>query len=486
MADALPQRIHFVGIGGIGMSGLARLLLEEGHQVSGSDLQSNNLTTELAALGATVYQGHDPSNVGEAELVVATPAAHSSNPELQEATQRAIPILKRGELLGKLMEGKRGIAIAGSHGKTTTTALIGWILTQAGLDPTVVVGGEVPELGGNVRRGAGDFFVAEADEYDAAFLSLHPEVAVVTNIEAEHLDFYKDFASVVEAFRSFLKGVIPSGHVVFCLDDPAAAGLQSSQAGEAGAKLNTKHQQEGGARLTRQVPAQSFLSYGLHPQAHWRAVDLKPNSAGGHDFTVRVGNRSRGRFSLQIPGQHNVSNALAALAATSTSGVDPSRARDALATFTGVKRRFQVLGTIRGITIIDDYAHHPSEVRATLAAARTRYPDRRILTVFQPHTYSRIKLLQPLYTDAFQDASVLWVTDIYAAREDNSWEISGQDLVNSIDHCDKYYVKELADATDAVQAAAQPGDVVLVMGAGDSYKVAQALVDRLEKANDLA
>lgn len=478
---SVPRRVHFVGIGGIGMSGLARLLLEAGHQVTGSDLQTNSLTEALTRLGATVYQGHKAEYLGDAELVVATPAARPDNPELRAARSKSIPVLKRGEFLGQLMEGKRGIAVAGSHGKSTTTALIGWILVQAGLDPTVVVGGEVPELGGNVRRGSGPFFVAEADEFDGAFLSLRPEIAVVTNIEPEHLDYYQTFPRVIEAFQRFLQGVPPSGHIIYCLDDPATAGLQSAKTSSTQAKLNSKNHQGGGDRLMGQVRARSLISYGFHPQAQWRAVDLHSNAAGGADFIAHLDKSSLGSFSLRIPGRHNVTNALAALAATRLAGAEVATIREALASFNGVKRRFQVLGQIGGITIIDDYAHHPSEVRATLAAARSRYPNQRVICVFQPHTYSRVKLLQPLFTNAFDDATAVWVTEIYAAREDNTWAISGEDLVESLNHPQATFVPTLSAAADAVRAALIPGDVVVVMGAGDSYKVAEDLVRRLEK-----
>ncbi len=474
-----PMRVHFVGIGGIGMSALAHILLNEGCEVSGSDLQESDLTRKLVQRGATVHRGHLPEQVGAAELVVVTSAAHQDNPEVVAAHARGVPIIKRAELLGRLMRGKRGVGVAGSHGKTTTTALLACALVEAGLDPTVVVGGEVPELGGNARSGNGRLFVAEADEFDASFLHLRPEVAVVTNIEAEHLDYYKDLPGVVKAFGMFLLGVPAHGHIVFCLDDPILASLQSDRDRPSGSKLNDTESARLGTLLTGALQVESRISFGFHPAARWRAERLRTNAKGGIDFTVLADGAVAAEFSLRIPGRHNVSNALGVIAAAQVFGVEVGVLQRVLNGFGGVKRRFQLLGEAMGVTVIDDYAHHPSEVRATLAAARNRFGNRRIRCVFQPHTYSRTKLLEAEYRNAFNDAHAVSITEVYAAREENSWGASGAALAASLDHPLVRFAPELDDAVDHELRSLQPEDVLVVMGAGDVYKVGERVLAEL-------
>ena len=477
----LPLLVHFVGIGGIGMSALARILLDEGRRVSGSDLQENSFTQELARRGATIYRGHQPDHVAGAELVVITAAAREDNPEVQEARRRGIAVLKRAELLGQMMRYTRGIAVAGTHGKTTTSSLIGYTLVEAGLDPTVIVGGDVPELGGNARSGAGDLLVAEADEFDASFLTLKPSVAVVTNVEPEHLDFYKDFQGVIKAFSMFLLGVPASGHIIFCLDDPVLAALQSNERGSNRPKLNVRSTPafaQERSLLTDALQAQS-ISYGFHPQACWRAERLQPNARGGTDFTVLKQHAAFGDFSLRIPGRHNVSNALAVVAVGDLLGVPLATLQRAIAAFNGVKRRFQVLGEADGVTVVDDYGHHPTEVAATLAAARARYANRPIHCIFQPHTYSRTKLLLAEFASAFRDADRVSVTDIYAAREDNIWGITGRDLAVALDHPSVNYTATLEQAAGAALATLKSGDVLIVMGAGDVYKAGERVLEGL-------
>ena len=473
------MRVHFIGIGGIGMSALAHILLNEGCQVSGSDLQESAITRALALKGATVHRGHDPAQLGDAELVVITSAAHQDNPEVAAARARGVRIIKRAELLGRLMRGKRGVGVAGSHGKTTTTALLACALVEGGFDPTVVVGGEVPELGGNARSGSGAFFIAEADEFDASFLHLHPEVAVVTNIEAEHLDYYGDLANVVKAFGMFLQGMPAHGHVVFCLDDPILASLQSDRNGSDGAKLNDTEWTALGALLTGALQVESRISFGFHPRARWRAERVRPNTQGGSDFTVSDGGAPAGEFTLRIPGRHNVSNALGVIAAARSIGVELGVLQRVLSEFGGVKRRFQLLGEARGVTVIDDYAHHPSEVRATLAAARSRFGMRRVRCVFQPHTYSRTKLLEAEYRTAFRDADAVSITEVYAAREENTWGASGAALANSLEHPLVAFTPGLDEAVAHETRSLRPGDVLVVMGAGDVYQVGERVLAEL-------
>jgi len=480
---ATQKQIHFIGIGGIGMSALARLLLDQGQTVSGCDLHESSITRELAQHGATIALGHSSAHLRNAEMVVITAAVRPDNPEVQHAHAQGIPVIKRAELLGRLMAVKRGIAVAGTHGKTTTASLIAWALVRAGLDPTVLVGGEVPELGGNALSGHGSWLVAEADEFDASFLTLQPEIAVVTNIEAEHLDFYKDLAGVVAAFQQFLQQIPAAGHIVFCLDDPVLAGLESTQ--DMAHKRDQRELSRGEVLLPGVFQTQSMVSYGLRPAARWRAERLRSNPLGGTDFLCVYNGAPYAEFSLRIPGRHNVSNALAVVATCHLLGVAPNVLKDALASFGGVKRRFQVLGEAKGVTVIDDYAHHPTEVRATLAAARQRYQGRPIYCLFQPHTYSRTKLLMALYTDAFQDADSVCITEIYPAREEDVWGVSGADLARSLHHPHVAFTPTLEEAASLLLKTLRAGDVLLVMGAGDVYTVGESVLRELRKASDV-
>ncbi len=475
------KAVHFVGIGGVGMSWLARLLLAEGWRVTGSDLNDSPLVRKIAAEGATVTLGHRAENLPAiVDLVVYTAAAKGDNPEIVAAQARGIRVLKRSELLGELMAGKRGIAIAGTHGKTTTTALTGIALAQAGLDPTVMVGGEVPEFGSTLRLGQSDLLVVEADEYDATFLRLRPLVAVVTNIEPEHLDFYGSFDRVVAAFGQFLGSVPATGHVVVCLDDPVLAGLQSAQPVAVAGPPSPKYGPSGAELSPTVLNTQSLVTYGFHPLADWQARQFTPNANGGSDFTITHHGQPAGRLSLSVPGRHNVSNCLAAVAVAGLFGVNVATAAPALNAFLGVNRRFQVLGEAGGVTVVDDYGHHPTEVRATLAAARARFGARRIHCVFQPHTYSRTKLLLDQFRDAFADADAITITEIYAAREEAVWGITGADLAAALNHKRRGFCATVdAAAADALERA-QPGDVVIVMGAGDIYKAGHLVLDGLK------
>ncbi|MFQ6058905.1 MAG: UDP-N-acetylmuramate--L-alanine ligase [Anaerolineae bacterium] len=450
MRDHERSHVHFVGMGGIGMSGLARVLLERGHRVSGSDLKLSALTDKLAALGATVYEGHRSEQVAGAELVVISSAVPLDNPEVVEARRRGIPVLKRAEMLGRLMAEKYSIAVAGTHGKTTTSAMIALILERAGLDPTVLVGGELMDLGTNAKLGQGEYLVAEADEFDGSFLKAVPRLAVVTNIEADHLDYYGSLEAIVEAFGQFIALVPPDGYVVLCQDDPKVRDL-------------------GGTEGT-------VVTYGLGQGAEWRATDLRLNGRGGYDFVVWHGEAQLGPFSLGVPGRHNVTNALAAIVVAWLLGLDVDQVRGTLARYRGTRRRFEVKGVVRGVTVVDDYAHHPTEIRATLAAARERYPGQALWVVFQPHTYSRTRFLLDDFARAFDQADHLVVTAIYAAREHDDLGISSADLVARMSHPHVRHIADLREAATYLAHRIRPGDVLLTLGAGDVWRVGEEVL----------
>lgn len=460
--ESVPQHVHFVGIGGIGMSAIARVLLEDGHHVSGSDLHLSTLTDRLEGLGAIVWQGHRPQHVESADLVVISSAVSSDNPEVAEARRQGIPVVKRAEVLGWLMATRYGIAVAGTHGKTTTSAMIALILEDAGLAPMILVGGELVDLGTNARRGNGTYLVAEADEFDRSFLRLSPRLAVVTNIEADHLDCYGTFDAVVDAFRHFLAHVPSDGHIVACVDDPTVRRLV--------------HDGVGGAH-----PPPQWVTYGLgEPTAQWRGTDLRLNPLGGYDFRAWHGDQLVGEMRLRVPGQHNVSNSLAALAATSILGVSGEAAGRTLARFQGARRRFEIKGTAQGVTVVDDYAHHPTEIRATLSAARERFAGHPLWVVFQPHTYSRTKFLLKGFAAAFDQADHVVVTDIYAAREHDDLGVHAAQLVACMRHPDRYYVPDLDSAARFLVDRLSQDDVLLTLGAGDVWRVGEMVLAAME------
>jgi len=446
------KRIHLIGIGGAGMSAIARVLLGRGHPVSGSDLRDSSALHDLAGLGARISLGHCPENVHGAEVVVATSAAPADNPELAEARRLGLPIWHRGEMLRRLTAGQRCIAVAGTHGKTTTTALLALLLRTAGRDPSFVVGGEVPELGCSGHAGSGPHFVLEADEYDRTFLSLRPAVAVVTNVEWDHVDCYPSADAFREAFAQFVALVPAEGALFLCRDDAGAWGLPR--------------------------PAAPAFGYGLAPDAAWQAVDLDLQEEGTA-FTLRRAGRPAGRFRLCIPGEHNVRNALAALAVASWEGVDLRQAEPLLAAFGGVERRFQVLGSARGVAVVDDYAHHPSEIRATLAAARQRYPGRRLVAAFQPHTYSRTRAFGGEMAQALSLADLVLVTGVYAARESDPGDVSAQEVAMQVSG-PAAHVPTLEEALSWLRGHLQSGDVLLTLGAGDITRLGRQLLARLE------
>ena len=449
------RRIHFVGIGGIGMSGIAEVLLDAGFEVSGSDARESDTTRRLVSLGARVEFGHRASNLGDADVVVFSSAVARDNPELAGARERAIPVIPRAEMLAELMRLKDGVAIAGSHGKTTTTSLVATVLQQAGVDPTVIIGGKLNALGSNARRGEGQLLVAEADESDGSFLHLTPAIAVVTNIDPEHLDHYGTHERVKQAFVDFANRVPFYGLVVACLDHP--------------------HVQDILPRIERRT-----LTYGLAAQADYRARNPRMEGLSTRFEVVRRG-ELLGEFCVRMPGIHNVLNALAVLAVTDELGVPHDVVRAALATFAGVQRRFTVVGEEAGVTVVDDYAHHPAEVQATLEAAVRAY-GRRIVVAFQPHRYSRTRDCFDELVRAFNRADVLVVTDVYAAGEAPIAGADAQSLVAAIrsrGHRDVAHIPERTALADALLARVRPGDIVLTLGAGDITRTAPELIAAL-------
>lgn len=474
--ERAATHIHLVGIGGAGLSAIAELLLAQGFTVTGSDQRPNDATAELARRGAIVQRGHRAEHVAGASLVLVSSAVPPDNPEVLAARAAGIPVVKRGDLLGPLMEGLHGIGVAGTHGKTTTTSMIALILLRAGMDPSLILGGRLavgPAEGVAgftsiaARAGEGPF-VVEADEYDGMFLGLRLEVAVVTNVEWDHVDCYPTPGAFTEAFRKFVGQLPPYGLLVVCADDPGALALRNA--------------------LPRGV---TVTSYGLSDGADWQARDLRPNAAGGLDCTVWYrGERFAGEtfaggqvatLSLPVPGRHNVRNALAALAVARWHGIKPDRAVKMLRDFKGAGRRFELIGEAGGVTVIDDYAHHPTEVAATLSAARLRYPTRRIWAVFQPHTYSRTQALLPDFAHSFDDADQVLFLDIYAAREKIDLGMHSRLLVDAVDHPAARYIGSIEDAAAYLLAHAEAEDILITMSAGDGNRVGQLVLDGLRQ-----
>jgi UDP-N-acetylmuramate--alanine ligase len=467
--------VHFIGIGGAGLSAIARVLMDLGYRVSGSDRVASAITAALAGEGATVYLGHRAEQVSGADLVVVSSAVPADNVEMLTAQASGIPVVKRADFLGEMMAGRQAVAVAGSHGKTTTTGMIATMLLVAERDPTFIVGGEIAHLGTNAQAGTGPF-VIEADEYDRTFLGLKPTIAVVTNIEHDHPDCYPTFDEFRAAFEAFVALLPEDGVLVVCVDDPAARALAAM----------------------REAQGKAVVRYGLAEDADWRAVEVRPNSAGGCDYVALAvegsedlrqhsaraaqgsNNQSGGLIRLRVPGVHNAVNSLAVLAVADQLGVPFATVAQALRTFRGMKRRFEVKGVANGVTVVDDYAHHPTEIRATLAAARSNYPGRRIWAVWQPHTFSRTKVLLEAFAAAFNDADHVLVTPIYAARETDDLGVSSADVVARMEHTDARGVADLDEAVSALESGVQPDDVVLTLGAGDGYVIGERLLERLK------
>ena len=451
------QHLHLVGIGGSGMSGIAEILLNLGYRVSGSDLRRNEAVERLEGLGAKVFIGHRAEHVEGAHVLVYSSAVAPDNVEVQAARRRGIPVIPRAEMLAELMRLKYGIAVAGTHGKTTTTSMIGAVLAEGRLDPTIIVGGRLSSLGGNARLGQGEFLVAEADESDGSFLRLSPTIAVVTTIDAEHLDYWGSLEAIREGFLAFINKVPFYGSAVLCVDQPDVQALIP--------------------RVDRRV-----VSYGLESAAHVTARRVILSGLSSR-FQVVAGGEVLGECALHVPGRHNVLNALAAIAVALDLDVPFEAVQKALAGFSGVQRRFQVRGRAGGVTVVDDYGHHPTEIRATLAAARAGF-DRRIVTVFQPHRYTRTQHLRQEFATAFAEADVLLVMDIYPAAERPIPGVTAEDLTEAIraqGHPDVAWVGGDKDqVVERLVRTVQPGDLVLTLGAGDVGQIGPELLRRLQ------
>jgi UDP-N-acetylmuramate--alanine ligase len=449
------QRIHFVGIGGIGMSGIAEVLLNQGYQITGSDVKESEVTRRLASLGCEISYGHRKENVKEADVVVVSSAIRKENPEVRVAEERLIPVIPRAEMLAELMRMKRGIAIAGTHGKTTTTSLIATVLGSAGLDPTVVIGGRLNSIGSNAKLGQGEFLVAEADESDGSFLKLMPTIAVVTNIDPEHLDYYTGIEEIKEAFLNFLNKIPFYGLAVLCLDHPNIQNLIP--------------------RLKKR-----FTTYGLTTQADFQAKDISFERLST-TFEVIHERKDIGRLKLRMPGLHNVYNALATVATAFELEIPFEVVQSALVNFGGIQRRFQIKGENRGILVVDDYGHHPVEIAATLRAARTGW-ERRIIAVFQPHRYSRTKALFHEFLTAFYDADMLILTEIYPAGEDRIEGVEAKALsegIREFGHKNVTFIPDKKEIVGHLLNVTAPGDLVITLGAGDIWQVAEELVRQL-------
>ena len=456
--------VHFIGIGGSGLSAIARLLLESGYTVTGSDKNLSPLARQLSESGVQVKIGHNPQNVEGADLVIRSSAVPDDNPEVLAAQAAGIPVYKRADFLGKLMSGRTGIAVAGTHGKTTTTSMIAWMLSYLGLDPSYIIGGVSKNLQVNAHAGSGRPFVIEADEYDRMFLGLQPKYIVVTNVEYDHPDCYPTLTDYLAAFSEFVSGLEPEGVLLVCQDDPGAISLM------------------------KYIPKDcTAYTYGTQ-SGNYQASEIKPNNHGGFDFqvnwlTTKSTAKGLGSVSLQVPGKHNVQNATAALAVAHQLGQPLEQAALALGSFLGTGRRFDIIGEIKGITIIDDYAHHPTEIRATLAAARARYPDRRLWAVWQPHTYSRTQSLLDDFCKAFTDADQVLVTEIYAAREKKQ-DFSAIQVVQKMHASNVMFVPSLGGAIERLLEQLRPGDVLLVLSAGDADQISAGVMSRLSEREE--
>ncbi len=450
------QHVHFVGIGGIGMSGIAEVLVNLGFRVSGSDVKRSNVTDRLQKMGVEFSEGHRAENVGDSHVVVRSTAVRDDNPEVIEAQRLSIPVIPRAEMLAELMRLKpHSVAVAGSHGKTTTTSMVSTVLGNAGLDPTIVVGGVVGAFGSNAHLGTSDLMVVEADESDRSFLMLTPTIAVVTNIDREHMDYYHDMDDVRVCFTNFVNKVPFYGSSVLCLDDPNVQAI---------------------------IPhiERRRMTYGLSAQADVSAHGIRYNNNFGSTFTVWRGSEVVGDVSLQVPGVHNVYNSLAAIAVGFELDVPFEKIADALGSFIGAARRFQLRGQVDDILVIEDYGHHPTEIRVTLAAAKIGSGGRRLVVLFQPHRYTRTHDLMQEFARSFNNADSLFITDIYAASEDPIEGVTAEALTNAIKrfgHKDARYVGHLDNAAEALRAHVQPGDLVLTMGAGTVNRVSEQLLE---------
>ncbi|MGE3261525.1 MAG: UDP-N-acetylmuramate--L-alanine ligase [Bacteriovoracia bacterium] len=446
------RKVHFIGIGGIGMSGIAEILISQGYTISGSDLHESDTTRHLAALGATIHYGHHENNIATADVVVVSSAIDEKNPEIQAARRGKVPIIQRAEMLAELMKMKTSIAVAGTHGKTSTTSMIATLVQHNDLDPTIIIGGKVDALGGNAKLGKGDFLVAEADESDKSFLLLPATIAIVTNIDNDHLNNYGNIQNIKDAFVDFINRIPFYGLAILCQDDENVKTIL--------------------ARLKK-----PYLTYGFSPQADLQVRNLAFENFGT-TFEVWRADKKLGDAKSNVPGKHNVLNALAAIAAGMEIGLTFEQARDGLAQFRGVRRRFELKGEKGGVKVFDDYGHHPTEIRATLAAARKAWSGR-IVTFFQPHRYSRTQDCYEEFVRAFDDADLVFVADIYAAGEAPIAGINAEKLAQDIRQNGHNLVEYLGDVKTAAAKLApkmKPGDLFLTLGAGNVYVAGEALL----------
>lgn len=449
------KRIHFVGIGGIGMSGIAEVLLNLGYTVSGSDLRESDTVKRLRDLGAVISVGHSSENVEGAGVIVISSAVNETNPEVIEARKRGIPVIPRAQMLAELMRLRYGIAVAGSHGKTTTTSMVATVLSHGGLDPTIVVGGKVKTLGSNARLGKGSFMVVEADESDGSFLLLSPVISVLTNIDEEHMDHYKDLPELIEAFTTFADKIPFYGISVFCADCPRVW------------------------EIAKNFEKRS-VTYGFHQQAELRAENVRI-SGFTTGFEAVLNGSPLGRITLNVPGMHNAQNALAAVAVGMELGMSFEDIRDGLAEFSGIDRRLQIKGRGRDVIVLDDYAHHPNEIRATIKAVRDSGLGR-IVAIFQPHRYSRTKLLFDDFAEVLRDIDVLYLMDIYPAGEEPIEGVSSKLLyqfVKEKGHGNVFYSNGSENLVSSVLETIRPGDVVITLGAGNVWAVGEKIAEEI-------
>ena len=458
-----PQHVHFVGIGGIHMSGLAGILLADGVPVSGSDLTRSHLTDRLEALGATISIGHDARAIGDADLVVRTLAVPNDNPEIAAALSAGIETISRAKMVARIADDREAVAVSGSHGKTTTSTMVVRAMQTAGLDPTYILGGESSGLASHAARGHGTHIVLEADEYGRAFHEYHPRVAVITNLERDHLDYYGTDAALFEAFVKYAETLEPSGRLIVGTESPCAAAVSDRI-----------------ATLRGDITVERFgIGDAGAVNLEWVASAVVDGTAGV-DFILEGPGVPAIACRLQIPGEHNVRNALAAAAAASAAGATIESIIEALGAFRGVRRRFQTHGTAADVLVMDDYAHHPSEIQATIRAARSRYPQRRLVVLFQPHTYSRSMYLLEGFAQCFRGVDALYLTNTYAAREAPEAGLSAVDLASHIDSPGAIYAGSLAEAASRIVATAKRGDVVFTMGAGDVDQAGPLILRGLE------
>ena len=453
------KHLHFVGVGGIGMSGLAELLLNQGYAVSGSDMTETDITRNLQKMGGTIYIGHSAENIGDADVVVHSSAVTDDNPEIEAAKEKGIPVIRRAEMLAELVRLKPyAVAVAGTHGKTTTTSIAGMVMTEAGLDPTIIVGGVVRSLATNARLGDSDYIVAEADEFDRSFLTLSPTIAIITNIEIEHLDIYKDLDDIKDTFLIFASRVPFYGAVIACIDEPHLKAILPD--------------------IKKRI-----ITYGLDESAEVRAVDISYES-GESRFNLINEGVDLGKIHLRMPGVHNVKNALGVIALALELDIPFDTIAKALSEFEGVRRRFEIKKRIAGMMIVDDYAHHPTEVKSSLSAAQTGW-NRRVIAVFQPHLYSRTRDFKDEFGSSFNHADVVIITDIFPAREAPIEGVTGKliaDAVKSSGHKEVHYLPEKEKISDFLIDFATEGDMIITIGAGDIYKIGEEFIQKLERA----